>query len=70
MIKSLGVAVIAVVIYFYPHLAYIDAIYTIVVSIVIIVATVSLVKECIHELLGGVPEGFELKEFRHALKEI
>ena len=48
MVKSLGVAILSIFLYFYPHIAYIDAIYTIIISVVIIYTTIALIDDCVH----------------------
>jgi len=68
--KSLGVMILSIILYFFPKLTYIDAIYTIIVSILIITMTIELMDDCIHELIGGVPEDFDLKKFKKALYHI
>lgn len=70
MLKSFGVMILSLILFYFPELSYIDAIYTIIISVLIIVMTIELMDDCIHELIGGVPEDFEINKLREALKKI
>lgn len=50
------------------HIA--DPIYTLVLSVLIIVTSYDLAGECIHELLGGAPEDLDVKKLREDLEAI
>jgi len=70
LIKTVGIIIISVILYFYPEFKIIDPIYTIFLSFAIIGSTIEPVDDCVHELLGGAPSKLDIKALRKKLKAI
>jgi len=68
--KSIGIIIMAAILHFKPNWHIIDLIYTLILSLLIIWTSRDLAWECIHELMGGVPEDLEIKKLFHKLSKI
>jgi Co/Zn/Cd efflux system component len=66
----LGIILVSIILYYFPTWDLIDPIYTAVLSIGIIIGTIPLADECIHELVGGSPESLDMKKLKHDLSNI
>lgn len=53
MIQSIGVVIAAALIYFFPSYQFIDSLTTILFSIISIVATVPIIKQCVYAIMEG-----------------
>lgn len=62
LLSSIGVVVIAVIIYFYPEAWYCDPIITYFFALIVLVTTIPLIKQCIIILMEGTPEKLNTKE--------
>ena len=70
MLMSVGVIIAAIVIYFDPSLWMADPICTYLFSIIVMVTTIPIVKNCIHILMEGAPRTFDLEALRKDLEEV
>jgi zinc transporter 2 len=70
LLQSLGVLVASAIIYFYPHLGYIDPICTFLFSILVVITTFSIIKDVLNVLMEGIPKGIDLLEVQRLLFEI
>lgn len=55
MIMSVGVVIAGVIIYFFPAYDFIDPLCTYIFSIIVVVTTVPVMRECFHVLMEGTP---------------
>lgn len=70
LIQSIGVIIAASVIYFYPQYSWIDPICTFLFSIIVLVTTIGIVRDCIRIIMEAAPEGFDIVGFEEELKLI
>lgn len=54
LLQSVGVLIAAIVIYFYPNLGYIDPICTFIFSVLVLVTTVTIIKDVLNVLMEGL----------------
>ena len=66
----MGIIFISIILEFFPDWDLIDPIYTLILSIIIIISTFELADECIHELVGGAPEDLDVNKLKDELKSI
>lgn len=66
-IQSLGVLVAAAVIYFYPEYAIVDPICTFLFSIIVLITTLTVLRDAINVLMEGIPNGINFYEVRARL---
>ena len=64
MLMSVGVIIAATIIYFFPDLWYCDPICTYLFSVIVMCTTVPVLRKCMHVIMEGVPDGFDIKKFQ------
>lgn len=69
-LQSLGVFVAALVIYFWPHMRIVDPICTFVFSVLVLITTITILRETIMVLMEGKPKGIDFHEVRELLTSI
>lgn len=69
-IQSLGVLVAALVIHFEPSYAFVDPICTFLFSIIVLVTTLSIIRDAINVLMEGIPDGVNFIEVRETLQHL
>jgi len=69
-IQSLGVLIAAAIIYFYPHLQWIDPICTFFFSILVLITTFHIIKDVTNVLMEGIPKGIDFLEVQKTLFNI
>ena len=69
MIMSVGVILAALVIYFFPSLWYFDPICTYFFSIIVMVTTIPIIKNCIKVLMEAAPERIDVDKLTNDLLE-
>jgi len=67
LLMSVGVILAATIIYFSPKLWYCDPLCTYLFSIIVMVTTIPIVKNCIKILMEGCPANISLEELRQEL---
>ena len=55
MVMSIGVVIAAIIIYFVPTWDFIDPLCTYFFSVIVVVTTVPVMKDCVHVLMEGTP---------------
>ena len=64
MLMSIGVIIAAIIIYFFPSLWYADPLCTYLFSIIVVVTTFPIIKNCISVMMEGAPKSFDLEDLR------
>jgi zinc transporter 2 len=70
IVQSIGVIIAAVIIYFFPKFHIIDPIMTIIFSIIVMITTIPIIKQCIYVIMQGTPPGIDLIEVKKVLEEV
>ena len=70
MLMSVGVIIAALIIYFFPSMWMADPICTYLFSVIVMVTTIPIVKNCMQILMEGSPKSFDIEELRQDLWEI
>lgn len=69
MIMSVGVVIAGVLIYFFPSWQFIDPLCTYIFSVIVIVTTVPVMRECTHVLMEGTPSIVDADKLLQDLEE-
>jgi len=69
-IQSLGVLIAAAVIYFNPHLQWIDPVCTFFFSILVLITTFHIIRDVTNVLMEGIPKGIDFLEVQKTLFNI
>lgn len=69
MLMSVGVIIAATIIYFFPDLWYFDPICTYLFSVIVMVTTIPIIKNCIKVLMEGAPDKIDIEELRKDIYE-
>lgn len=67
---SVGVIIAAIIIYFVPSMWMADPICTYLFSVIVMVTTIPIIKNCMQILMEGSPKAFDIEELRQDLWEI
>jgi zinc transporter 2 len=70
IIQSVGVIIASILIYFFPDYHILDPLITIMFSVIVVVTTVPIVKECIITIMEAKPEEFNYEELRNIVSSI
>jgi cation diffusion facilitator family transporter len=70
VLKSFGIICLSVVLWKWDHLGILDPIYTLVVSILVIISTFGLTKDTFKILIEAVPENVDMKKLISEIKGI
>ncbi|XP_075676358.1 proton-coupled zinc antiporter SLC30A2-like [Dermatophagoides pteronyssinus] len=68
--QSLGVLIASLVIYFYPDYRIIDPICTFFFSIIVLITTLTIMRDVLNVLMEGIPKGIDIKEVQRTLLNI
>lgn len=69
-IQSLGVLVAALVIHFHPEWQIMDPICTFIFSFIVLLTTITILRDAINVLMEGMPDGINLIEVRDKLQQL
>lgn len=69
-IQSIGVFVAALVIYFKPSWTIVDPICTFLFSVLVMLTTVTIIKDVMNVLMEGMPKGFEYSQVENTFMQI
>ncbi|XP_015587310.1 zinc transporter 2 isoform X2 [Cephus cinctus] len=69
-IQSIGVLVAALIIYFKPNWSIVDPICTFLFSILVLLTTITIIKDVMNVLMEGMPKGFEYSQVESTLTQI
>ncbi|KAL3832674.1 hypothetical protein ACJMK2_024296 [Sinanodonta woodiana] len=70
LIQSIGVLVAAIVIFFKPEYKLADSICTFIFSILVLVTTVTIIRDILHVLMEGTPKGMSMDLIKGSFLEI
>lgn len=68
--QSLGVLIASLVIYFFPNYRIIDPICTFFFSIIVLITTLTIMRDVLNVLMEGIPKGIDIKEVQRTLLNI
>ena len=66
---SVGVLLAAGVIYFFPNLWWFDPMCTYIFSIIVVITTIPIAKNCVGIMMEGAPRKFNLAELKKSIEE-
>ncbi|CAH1247811.1 SLC30A2 [Branchiostoma lanceolatum] len=69
-VQSLGVLIAAIIIYFRPDWAIADPICTFMFSVLVLITTLSILRDTINVLMEGTPRGLDFNSVKESLKAI
>ncbi|XP_035659206.1 zinc transporter 2-like isoform X3 [Branchiostoma floridae] len=69
-VQSLGVLVAAIIIYFRPDWAIADPICTFMFSVLVLITTLSILRDTVNVLMEGTPRGLDFNSVKESLKAI
>jgi cation diffusion facilitator family transporter len=70
MIQSIGVIIAAALIYVWPEYKIADPICTYLFSILVIITTIPVFKDCVRILMESVPKGIEPEKLRKSILSV
>lgn len=70
IIQSIGVIIASILIYFFPNYKILDPLLTIMFSIIVIITTVPIIKECIITIMEAKPVDFDYNQLKNIVGSI
>ena len=70
MLMSVGVIIASAIIYFDEDLWMADPICTYLFSVIVLVTTIPIIKQCVHVLMEGAPRTFDVDKLRERIYEV
>jgi zinc transporter 2 len=70
IVQSIGVIIAAIIIYFFPKFHIIDPIMTIIFSVIVMITTIPIIKQCIYVIMQGTPLSIDIIQVKKVIEEV